>query len=387
MRDVRYGMIGGGEGAFIGAAHRAAARLAGHIVLVAGALSGDTERARRSGAAIGLAPERSYGTWHEMFAAERELPPDQRMEFVAIVTPNHVHALAAIAAMEAGFHVLTDKPLADSLESAQLVSEAVKQTGRLLGITHTYTGYPMVKQARALVARGALGAVRRVNVSYTQDWLSRATDTVGNKQAQWRTDPARAGEAGAFGDIGTHAFNLVEYITGDRVARLCAELRAVVPGRDLDDDGSALFHLSKGGAGTLSASQVCTGDINSLTVSIYCDEAGIHWRQEDPNTLHVRHRDKPAEVWTAGANRPYLSPEAIGATRLPAGHPEGYLEAFANIYGAFAGDVRNGIASAHPGYATVADGIAAMRFIRAARRSSERGAAWIDLSGAKDHTT
>jgi predicted dehydrogenase len=385
VREVRYGMIGGGEGAFIGAAHRTAARLAGNIALVAGALSSEPERARRSGTAIGLPAERTYGSYREMFAGERELPADRRMEFVVIVTPNHVHAPAAIAAMEAGFHVLTDKPLADALESAQQISDVVTRTGRLFGITHTYTGYPMVKQARALVARGALGAVRRVHVSYTQDWLSRAVDTAANKQAQWRTDPVRSGEAGAFGDIGTHAFNLVEYITGDRVTRLCAELRAVVPGRDLDDDGSALFHLSRGGAGMLSASQVCTGDINALTLSIYCDEAGIHWHQEDPSTLQVKHRDKPAEIWTAGANRPYLSPEAVAATRLPAGHPEGYLEAFANIYGAFADDVRRGAASANPGYATIEDGIAAMRFIRAARLSSERGAAWVDLADLKEH--
>jgi predicted dehydrogenase len=387
MREVRYGMIGGGEGAFIGAAHRAAARLTGHIALVAGALSSDPARARRSGAAIGLVPERSYGSYREMFAAERELPPQRRMEFVTIVAPNHVHAPAAIAAMEAGFHVLTDKPLADTLESAQRMSDAVTRTGRLLGVTHTYTGYPMIKQVRALVACGALGAVRRVHVSYTQDWLSRAADTTANKQAAWRTDPARSGEAGAFGDIGTHAFNLIEYITGDRVTRLCAELRAVVPGRELDDDGAALFHLSRGGAGTLSASQVCTGDINALTVSIYCEEAGVHWRQEEPNTLQVKHRDKPAEIWTAGTNRPYLSAEAIAATRLPAGHPEGYLEAFANIYQSFADDVRSGTASATPGYATMEDGVAAMRFIRAARRSSEGGAVWIDLAGAEEHAT
>ncbi|HEY1962171.1 MAG TPA: Gfo/Idh/MocA family oxidoreductase, partial [Rhizomicrobium sp.] len=246
----------------------------------------------------------------------------------------------------------------------------------------TYTGYPLVKEARALVAGGQLGAVKRVAVSYTQDWLSR--DEHG-KQAAWRSDPAQSGEAGAFGDIGTHAFNLVEYITGERVARLAAELRAVVPGRKLDDDGSAMFELASGARGTLTASQVCTGDMNALTISIWCEEAGLHWRQEEPNTLVLKRQNKPAEVLTAGINRPYLAPEAIGAARLPAGHPEGYFEAFANIYRAFANDVRAGTqSSADPGYATIADGISAMRFVRGARLSSEAGASWIDLASLGD---
>ena len=370
-------MIGGGEGAFIGAVHRIAAAIAGNCELVAGALSSEAEKAKRSAAAIGLAPERSYDAYREMLARERELPADRRMEFVAIVTPNHVHAPAAIAAMEAGFHVLTDKPMADSLEAARAMGEAAARTGRLLGITHTYTGYPMVKEARALVAGERLGRVKRVTVSYTQDWLSQ--DERG-KQAAWRTDPAQSGEAGAFGDIGTHAFNLAEYITGERVMRLAAELRAVVPGRKLDDDGAALFQLANGARGTLTASQVCTGDINALTISVYCEEAGVHWRQEEPNTLTLKRQNKPAEILTVGVNRPYLAPEASAASRLPAGHPEGYLEAFANIYRAFASDVRAGRqSSADPGYATIADGISAMRFVRAARLSSEAGATWIEL--------
>ncbi len=245
MRRIRYGMIGGGEGAFIGPAHRIAAAIAGNCELVAGALSSDPAKAKRSAEAINL--PRAYGTFTEMLMHERQLPPGERMEFVAIVTPNHVHALAAIASFVEGFHVLTDKPLAESLESAEAIVAAAKKSGKLLGITHTYTGYPMVKQARALVAGGTFGAVRRVAVSYTQDWLSRAQDTHGGKQAEWRTDPKQSGEAGAFGDIGTHAFNLVEYVTGDRVTRLASQMRAAVEGRKLDDDGHAMFELAQGG--------------------------------------------------------------------------------------------------------------------------------------------
>jgi predicted dehydrogenase len=340
-------------------------------------LSSEPAKAKRSGAAIGLPPDRTYGSYREMLARECELPADARMEFVAIVTPNFLHAPAAIAAMEAGFQVLTDKPMADSLEAARSMADAAQRTERLLGITHTYTGYPLVKEARALVAGGKLGRVKRVAVSYTQDWLSHEEH---GKQAEWRTDPAQSGEAGAFGDIGTHAFNLVEYTTGERVARLAAELRAVVPGRRLDDDGSAMFRLASGAHGLLTASQVATGDINALTISIWCEEAGLHWKQEEPNTLTLKRQNKPVEILTAGVNRPYLASEAIAAARLPAGHPEGYFEAFANIYRAFANDVRAGkSSSADPGYATVADGLSAMRFVRAAWLSSEKDAAWIEL--------
>jgi predicted dehydrogenase len=378
MRRIRYGMVGGGEGAFIGAVHRIAATITGEIDLVCGALSSTPEKAKRSGEAIGL--ERNYGSWQEMLSGESALPEAERMDFVAIVTPNNSHAPIAIAAMEAGFHVLTDKPIADSLENGKAMAAAAVRTGRLLGITHTYTGYPMVKQARDMVAGGSLGAVRRVHVSYTQDWLSRAGDEKGNKQGEWRTDPARSGEAGAFGDIGTHAFNLVEFITGQRVAKLAAEMRAAIAGRTLDDDGSAMFHLTGGGLGLLAASQICTGDANDLKISVYCESAGLHWRQEEPNTLYVNRRDKPAEVWTAGGNRPYLASSARAVSRTPAGHPEGYLEAFANIYAAFAADVRNGTQSPEPGYATPEDALSAMRFVRAAHLSSAANAKWIDLA-------
>lgn len=380
MVKLRYGMVGGGEGAFIGAVHRTAAAIAGDWALVAGALSSDPDRARRSGAALGLNPARTYGSFQEMMAREAALPEDERIQVVAIVTPNHMHAPPSIAALEAGFHVICDKPLADTLENAIAIGEAAQRARRLLGITHTYTGYPLVKQARALVADGRFGAVRRVAVKYTQDWLSRADDITGNKQAEWRTDPTRSGEGGAFGDIGTHAFNLVEYITGQRITRLCAEL-GMLPGRALDDDGAALFRLAGGGKGTLTASQVCVGDANDLAISVYCDEAGLHWRQEEPNTLRVAYRDRPEEIWSAGAGRPYLAAPIQAIQRTPAGHPEGYLEAFANIYQAFgAAVVAGGPADADdPGYATLEDALAGMRFVRAARRSSEAGTIWVDL--------
>ena len=344
--------------------------------------SSDPERARRSGEAVGLPPERSYESFQEMFAGEPALPESERTEFVAIVTPNHVHAPAAIAALEAGFPVLCDKPLTDTLEAALAIRDAAERTGGLVGVTHTYTGYPMVKQARALVAGGGFGGVRRVAVKYTQGWLGRAEDSVG-KQAEWRVDPARSGLAGAFGDIGTHAFNMVEYITGERMTRLSAEIRAAVPGRRLDDDGAAMFHLEGGGRGTLVASQVCTGDANDLEISVWCEEAGLHWRQEQPNSLRVARRGKPEEIWTPGADRTYLAPSALAVTRLPSGHPEGYLEAFANIYRDFADAVRGNMPQ-NPSYASLEDGIAGMRFIQAAHDSSAAGPAWVDLPGENE---
>ena len=374
---VRYAMIGGGEGAFIGPVHRTAAAIAGNCRLVAGALSADPDKARRSAEAIGL--ERSYDSYGDLIAGEGGLPEAERAEFVAIVTPNHVHAPAAIAALEAGLPVLTDKPLADTLEAAEAIADAAGRTGGLIGITHTYVGYPMVRQARDLVASGRIGEIRRVAVKYTQGWLGKAEDAVG-KQAEWRIDPARSGLAGAFGDIGTHAFNLVEFITGERMIRLAAELRAAVPGRQLDDDGAALFHLSGGGRGTLVASQVCTGDANSLAISVWGEEAALHWAQEQPNHLTLAPRGAAHEIWTPGGDRRYVSTEAMRVTALPSGHPEGYFEAFANIYRDFAEAVR-GRAPERPCYASVADGLAHMRFIQAAYESSARDGAWVDLEG------
>jgi predicted dehydrogenase len=379
MKPIRYGMIGGGQGAFIGGVHRTAAAIAGNWQLVAGALSSTPDKAKASGAELGLDPARTYGSWAEMLEREAALPADQRIEAVAIVTPNHMHAPPAIAALEAGFAVIIDKPLADSLANAQAIAEAAARTGTPIAVTHTYTGYPLVKQARRLVTSGQFGKVRRVAVKYTQDWLSRAADLENNKQAAWRVDPAQSGDAGAFGDIGTHAANLAEFITGERITQICAEL-TMLPGRAIDDDGAALFRLSGGGRGTLTASQVCVGDINDLAIDIYCDEAGLHWRQEEPNTLRVGYRDKPTEIWHAGANRAYLAGDILAIQRTPGGHPEGYLEAFANIYAAFGNKLRGAVAEGdEPGFATVEDTLAGMKFISASLESSRQGAVWVDL--------
>jgi predicted dehydrogenase len=376
MKPVRYGMIGGGQGAFIGGVHRTAAAIAGNWQLVAGALSSTPEKAKASGAELGLHDDRNYGSWAEMLEREAALPADVRIEAVSIVTPNHMHAPPAVAALEAGFDVIIDKPLADTLANAQLIADATARTGRRIAVTHTYTGYPLVKQAREMVASGELGKVRRVMVKYTQDWLSRASDLEGNKQAAWRVDPKKSGAAGAFGDIGTHAANLVEYITGERLTEICCEL-TMLPGRLIDDDGAALFRLSGGGKGTLTASQVLVGDANDLAISVYCEEAGLHWRQEEPNTLTVGRRDKPTETWHAGGNRAYLSSGVLAIQRTPGGHPEGYLEAFANIYRSFGEAIRG--AGGAPGWATMEDTLAGMKFINACIESSAKGAVWVKI--------
>lgn len=379
------GMVGGGPGAFIGAVHRTAAGITGAIDLVAGAFSRDGDASKRFGAELGLAPGRSYASYGEMFAAEAGRPAGERMQCVAIVTPNDSHAAIACAAMEQGFHVICDKPLAGNLDDALAIAAAAKQSGVLFGLTHTYTGYPLVIEARQLVAAGELGAIRRVAVNYLQDWLSRAEDTSASKQAAWRSDPERSGESGAFGDIGTHAFNLVEFITGERISEVAAELRTVVPGRRIDDDGAAMFHLSGGASGLLSASQVCTGAVNGLEIEVYGDKASLHWQQEQPNTMTLKKRGAPDQVLKAGANVGYLSPEAVAVCRTPAGHPEGYIEAFANLYAAFAASVREFPARRKlEGIAGIDDGLAAMRFIRAAIRSSANGSAWTVLEGIEN---
>jgi predicted dehydrogenase len=314
-----------------------------------------------------------------MVDRERNLPAAERAEFVAIVTPNHVHAPAAIYALEAGLAVLIDKPLTDTIDAALLLQTTAQRTGGLVGIKHTYTAYPIIRQARSLVTAGGLGPVRRVAVRYTQGWLGKAEDNAG-KQAAWRTNPSQAGLAGAFGDIGTHAFNLVEFVTGERMTRLSAETRSVVAGRRLDDDGAAMFHLEGGGRGTLVASQICTGDANSLEISVWCEDAGLHWQQEQPDTLRVARRGRPDEIWHSGSDPTYLDSSALTLTRLPSGHPEGYLEAFANIYRDFANAVRGNVPD-EPAYAGLSEGVAGLRFIEAAHKSSARGGTWVELSG------
>lgn len=368
QRRVRYGMVGGGEGAFIGAVHRMAAALDGEFALVCGAFSGDAERGRRSGEALGLDPVRSYPTLDAMLSRERDLPEDERMEVLAIVTPNHLHAPAAIATLDAGFHVLSDKPMALDLAEARAIGGAVARSGRLYGLTFTYSGYPLVEEARARVARGDLGAVRLVQVEYSQGWLSEPLDQSGNKQAEWRTDPARAGLGGCLGDIGTHAFHLAEHVAGLAVEELCAELTTHVPGRRLDDDIAALLRFEGGARGVLKASQVAAGDENGLRLRVYGEKGGLEWAQMEPNTLTLRWLNRPAEIVRAGG--PSLAPSTLALLRTPAGHPEGYIEAFANLYRNFARAVRaqaaaspdRGAADWFPG---ITDGLRTMAFVEA----------------------
>jgi predicted dehydrogenase len=373
------GMIGGGSGAFIGAIHRIAADITGDIELVAGAFSSNADASRAFGSELGLAADRSYGTFVEMLEQESNLPQDERIQCVSIVTPNDSHADAACAALNAGFHVICDKPLAGHLEDALRIESAVSKSGLIFALTHTYTGYPLVIEARERIAAGEIGEIRRVAVSYLQDWLSREEDTKASKQAIWRSDPARSGESGAFADIGTHAFNLVEFTTGLSITEVAAEMRSVIPGRAIDDDGAAMFHLANGASGLLSISQVCSGAVNALRIEIYGDAGSITWAPEEPNTMTLKHRGEPDQILRPGTNVAYLSEAAVAACRTLAGHPEGYLEAFANLYAGFAQAVRDYPGHGDTGCASVADGIATMRFIRAALISSRNQSTWTRL--------
>ena len=381
---VRMGMVGGGTGAFIGAVHRLAAEMTGEIDLVAGAFSSDARASRDFGIALGLDRARAYGTYREMMDAEAALPMDERIDCVSIVTPNNSHADIACLALERGFHVICDKPLSDNLEAALRVAEAVEQSGLLFGLTHTYTGYPLVIEARERIRSGEIGEVRRVSVIYLQDWLSQPGDTKGSKQASWRTDPALGGESGAFADIGTHAFNIVEFVTGQQITEVAAELRSVVPDRQIDDDGAALFHLSGGASGTMAISQVCSGAVNGLKFEIYGDQASIHWMHEDPNKLTICHRGMPDQVLRPGANIGYLSTDALARCRTPAGHPEGFIEAFSNLYTDFASAVVAFPDKTETVCASIRDGVRAMQFIRAAIMSSNNGSAWTALETARE---
>ena len=367
---VRYGMVGGGQGAFIGYVHRLATQLDGQIELVCGAFSRDAENCRQTGKELSLDPTRCYSDFHEMMRAEAALPEDQRMQFVAIVTPNHVHFPVAKAALEAGFHVLSDKPATLNLQEMQELSEIIYKSGLSYGLTHTYLGYPLVTAAREIVAAGGVGKVRKVYAEYIQGWL--ATE-VENKQADWRTDPARSGASGCMGDIGTHAHNLAEFVTGKRMTHVAADLTIFVDGRRLDDDGSALFRMEDGVKGTLSASQVCVGRENSLSIRVYGETGGLEWYQEEPNTLIRTYADKPTEILRAGHG--YLPESVQPHFRTPPGHPEGYIEAFANIYLEFAkaiktkGGVKAGASAALRG----------MAFVEALVESSNNNSAWTEI--------
>ncbi|MEO1573515.1 MAG: Gfo/Idh/MocA family oxidoreductase, partial [Pseudomonadota bacterium] len=339
----------------------------------------DPVASRAFGVAVGLKGDRVDQDWAGLFARESERPEHERIQAVSVVTPNDSHADIVCAAVDHGFHVICDKPMATTLDAAQAMADAVEKSGRLFALTHTYTGYPMVIEARERVASGQIGQVRRVVVSYLQDWLGDEADTRGSVQASWRTDPSRSGEAGALSDIGTHATNLVEFVCGEPIVSVAAQLRSVVPGRVLDDDAGALFQLMSGAAGTLNVSQVCSGAVNGLTLEVYGDRGSLAWQQESPNALTLRVRHQPAQLLQPGTNVDYLSPAARAVCRTPAGHPEGYIEAFANLYAAFARDVRAFPDSIGAGYASAADGVSAMKFVRAAVTSSQNNARWTEL--------
>jgi predicted dehydrogenase len=373
-------MVGGGEGAFIGAVHRMAAAIDGEWRMTAGAFSTDAGRNARTGETLGLDPQRVYATFEQLVERERALPPDERVDAIAIVTPNHLHAPVAIAALDAGFHVLCEKPMSMSVAEANAIARAKKASGQLFALAFTYAGYPLVEEARIRVARGDLGAIRLVQVEYLQGWLSRPIDRDGHKQAEWRTDPARAGIGGCLGDIGTHAFQLAEHISGLRTQAVCAELTTYVPERLLDDDVSALLRFHGGARGVLKASQVAAGEENSLRLRVHGELGGLEWSQMEPNTLTLRWLDRPAETVRTGA--PGLDPLTLALTRTPAGHPEGYLEAFANIYRAFAAAVRRGgrASDVAPGMAGwfpgLADGLRTMRFVETVAANAAANEKW-----------
>lgn len=368
---LRLGMVGGGEGAFIGAVHRMAAALDGDWRLVAGAFSTDAGRNARTGEALGLPPARVHASFDAMIARERALPEGERIDAIAIVTPNHLHAPMAIAALEAGFHVFCEKPMAMSVAEAEAIGAAARAAGRQFALAFTYSGYPLVEEARARIAQGDLGTIRLVQVEYLQGWLSLPIDRDGNKQAEWRTDPARAGLGGCLGDIGTHAFQLAEHVSGLRVQSVSADLATHVPGRRLDDDVSALLRFAGGARGMLKASQVAAGEENGLKLRIHGALGGLEWAQMEPNTLTLRWLDRPVEVLRAGG--PGLGAGTTQLLRTPAGHPEGYVEAFANLYRAFAAAIRGGGDRWFP---DVADGLRTMRFIEAVIANAASDQKW-----------
>lgn len=379
MRKLRYAMVGGGQGAFIGGVHRKAMALDGQMELVAGALSSDPERARASGRELGLADARNHGRWEDLLADELRRGPEERIDFVSIVTPNHMHFPVARAFAEAGIHVVCDKPLVHSSEEAAVLARTVERSGTVFGVTYNYTGYPMVREARDLVARGAIGTVRKVIVEYNQGWLATHLEASGQKQADWRTDPARSGLAGAIGDIGSHAENLVTTVTGLELESICADLSIFVPGRRLDDDGNVLLRFTNGARGVLIASQIEVGCENDLCLRVFGTTGTLDWSQEEPNRLLHAPIDGPLRVLTRGS--PWLGEPARRATRLPTGHPEAFIEAFANVYLGVAAHIRALQAgkAPHPldaDYPRLADGARGVRFIEKVVQSAASSAKW-----------
>ena len=373
-RKIRLGMVGGGTGAFIGAVHRIVARIDGDYELVAGAFSSRPDVSRESGAAIGLDPSRVYGDFAEM--AKAEAGRADGIEAVAIVTPNHLHAGPARAFLEAGIHVICDKPLTATLEEAEALAQVQPRNGAKFLLTHNYTGFPLIRQARKMVRDGLLGTLRMVNVEYAQDWLTRPVES---KQAEWRLDPARSGAGGAIGDIGTHAYNLMRFVVGQKPEALAADLAALVPGRVLDDNVNILFRFAGGARGMLWASQVAPGNENGLRLRIYGDKGGLDWSQEDPNRLYYAPFGEPRQILTRGGPMAGVGGAADGTgVRVPSGHPEGYLEAFATLYSEFAAVIR-GDSTAADRLPSLADGLEGVRFIDAAVKSSRADSRWMAL--------
>ncbi len=382
-RKIRYGMVGGGQGAFIGGVHRIAAAIDGQIELVCGAFSSSPEKSKASGKDLFLPEARCYGSFEEMITKERDLPADQRMDFISIVTPNHMHFAPAKLALENGFHVLSDKPATFTTDQAKELAVLVKKTGLVYGLTHCYNGYPLVKEAKAMIAAGKLGKIRKVVVEYPQGWLATRLEASDQKQAAWRTDPTKSGAAGCVGDIGTHAENLAEYITGLQIKELAADMSTFVEGRLLDDDANMLLRFEGGAKGVLHCSQIAVGEENNLNIRIWGEKGGLEWHQKEPNTMLVKWLDQPMQVYRTGMG--YLGAAAGAATRTPPAHPEGYLEAFATIYKNFANTLRAKQAGRAPteienDFPKIEEGIRGMAFIDAVIKSSKANAAWVKVA-------
>ena len=379
VRRLRLGMVGGGRDAFIGSVHRHASWIEGWYELSAGALSSTPEKAKASGRDLGLPDARNYGSWQEMLEGELRLPQDERIDAVSIVTPNHLHFPVAKAFVEAGFHVICDKPLVHTSAQADELASLVEKAGTVFAVTYNYTGYPMVKQARHMVRSGAIGTIRKVIVEYNQDWLSTKLEEQGAKQAEWRTDPARSGIAGAVGDIGSHAENLVSTITGLEIAELCADVSAMVPGRALDDDASILVRYRGGAKGVMLASQICAGEENAFRLRIYGEKGSLTWHQEDPNYLSFKQLGQPEQILKRANG--YLCEAARNAGTIPAGHPGGFLEAFANVYKGAALAIHaveggHAVGSDDLDYPTIADGVRGVRFIETVIASGRSTQKW-----------
>ncbi len=381
MKKLKMGMVGGGSDSFIGAVHRSGALMDGQIEFVAGALSSTEEKSLASGQALGLSNDRNYGSWEHMLEGELSLSEEERVDFVSVVTPNHLHFPVVRTFSEAGMNVVCDKPMVLSSVQAEQLIETVEKSGVIFAVTYPYTGYPMVKQARHMVRRGDLGRIRKVIVEYSQDWLATKLEESEVKQAEWRTDPERSGIAGAMGDIGSHAENLVATVTGLEISEICADLTAFVPGRQLDDDGNLLIQYEGGAKGVLIASQVSVGEENNFNLRIYGTEAGLEWRQEKPNYLRFKPSEAPEQVFKRGND--YLCEESQAATRVPPGHPEGFIEAFANVYSDVAAAIRNAggggdATGASANFPTIYDGARGVYFIEKVVESSQSDRKWLD---------